>query len=201
MSKLSDALVYLRRRDGLSQDELAKLCNVSRSTIGMMESDKRNPSREVLETIADVFNTTTDFLVGREDTGEYSEVFRKSLGEILSSRSVADMEASGIDTYELGLIVDGTLTLTFNRACEIADELGETLDSMLGQEQPISEQKPPILEYEKPTPVSKDGLDNMERLLMRYVHDLTQDQKQMLLALMQVMTGSRKESLHSSAQE
>jgi DNA-binding XRE family transcriptional regulator len=184
---LSDALVYLRRRDGLSQDELAKLCNVSRSTIGMMESDRRNPSREVLEAIADVFNTTTDFLVGREDTGEYSGVFRKTLGEILSKRSTADMEAAGIDTYELGLIVDGTLSLTFNRACEIADELGETLDFMLGRE--------------KPTPVYEDGLNDTEKLLMRYVRDLSSGQQQMLLAQMQVMIESQKKSSLSSVQE
>lgn len=187
MSKLSDALVYLRRRDGLSQDELAKLCNVSRSTIGMMEADKRNPSREVLETIADVFNTTTDFLVGREDTGEYSEVFRKTLGEILSSRNAADMEACGIDTYELGLIVDGTLSLTFNRACEIADELGETLDSMLKQEKPI--------------PVSGDGQDDLDKLLIEHLRDLTPDVKRMILAQLQVMKESQQERQSSFDRE
>jgi hypothetical protein len=97
------------------------------------------------------------------------------------------MEAAGIDTYELGLIVDGTLSLTFNRACEIADELGETLDFMLGRE--------------KPTPVYEDGLNDTEKLLMRYVRDLSSGQQQMLLAQMQVMIESQKKSSLSSVQE
>jgi len=105
----------------------------------MYETNQRMPSREVLEAIADIFNVSIDFLVGRVDTGEYSDIFRENFKGILESRPSPDIEAAGIDLYEAGLIIDGTIPLTFNRACEIADQLGETLDAMLGREKPAAE--------------------------------------------------------------
>lgn len=49
----SEMLSYLRKRENLSQRELAKKLHVSASTIGMYESGKRYPSREQEEEIAD----------------------------------------------------------------------------------------------------------------------------------------------------
>lgn len=45
--KIGDKLTYLRKNDNLSQAELAKKLNISRSSIGMFESNARritNPS-------------------------------------------------------------------------------------------------------------------------------------------------------------
>lgn len=186
MNRFSDTLTYLRKRDGLSQQELADKMGVSRSLIGMFESGQRMPSIEVLEAIADVFNVGTDFLIGRVDSGEYSSVFRSNLARIINTRDKADIIASGIDEYEANLVIEGTVSLSLDCACRLAEQLGETLDSML--------------ETEKPTPVSKDGLDDIEKLLMEYVRRLGPDQKQMLLAQMQVLKKAQKESSLSSAQ-
>ena len=97
MNNFSDTLVYLRKRDGLSQQELANKMNVSRSLIGMFESGQRMPSIEVLEAIADTFNVGADFLIGRVDSGEYSTVFRKNLALILDNHEKKDIAAMGID--------------------------------------------------------------------------------------------------------
>lgn len=187
MSNFSDTLIYLRKRDGLSQQELANKTNVSRSLIGMFEAGQRMPSIEVLESIADVFNVGTDFLIGRIDSGEYSSVFRDNLARIISGYDKTDIVATGIDEYEINLVIEGTVSLTLDCACKIAEQLGETLDTMLGKGKPI--------------PVSEDGLDDMERLLIRYVRDLTPDQQQMLLAQMQVMKKSQKEATQPFAQK
>ena len=45
---------------------------------------------------------------------------------------------------------------------------------------------------EKPTPVSEDGLNDIEQLLMGYVKNLTPDQQKMLLAQMQVLIESQR---------
>ena len=65
MSNFSDMLGYLRRRENLSQKELAKMAGVSRSAIGMYEAGEREPSFETLEAFADIFNVNMDTLMGK----------------------------------------------------------------------------------------------------------------------------------------
>ena len=65
MSNFQTVLKELRKSRGLTQDELAKIFKVSRSTIGMYENGSREPDYETLELIADYFNVDIDFLLGR----------------------------------------------------------------------------------------------------------------------------------------
>lgn len=65
MSGFSDMLVYLRKRDGYSQQELAQKIGVSRSTIGMYETGEREPAFETLEALADTFNVNMATLLGQ----------------------------------------------------------------------------------------------------------------------------------------
>ena len=59
-------LKELRKRDHISQLELSKMLSVSRSTVAMWEQGT-NPDPEMLKNIADVFNVTVDYLLGREE--------------------------------------------------------------------------------------------------------------------------------------
>lgn len=63
---VGDKIAELRNRRGLSQYQLAKMLNVATSTLGMYETNKRKPNVEMLEKIADVFDVTTDYLLGRD---------------------------------------------------------------------------------------------------------------------------------------
>ena len=71
MAGFSDMLRYLRKRDGLSQKELAEKAGVTRSTIGMYETGKREPDFETLEALADVFNVNMNTLLGKSDSPVY----------------------------------------------------------------------------------------------------------------------------------
>lgn len=82
MAQFKDMLVYYRKRDGLSQRELASKIGVSASTIGMYESGKRFPEREIEETLADVFNVSLNALRGIDEESldfELSEKEREML--------------------------------------------------------------------------------------------------------------------------
>ena len=57
-------LKELRQQKGLTQPELAKRLNISVSSIGMYETDAREPSDEIKTKIADFFNVTVDYLLG-----------------------------------------------------------------------------------------------------------------------------------------
>jgi transcriptional regulator with XRE-family HTH domain len=55
----------LRKQKNMTQKDLADIFKLSESTIGMYERDEREPSFEFVKRIADLFNVTTDYLLGR----------------------------------------------------------------------------------------------------------------------------------------
>lgn len=57
----------LREGLNISQQTFASKLGVSQSTVGMWESGKREPNFTTIEKIADYFNVTTDYLLGRTD--------------------------------------------------------------------------------------------------------------------------------------
>ena len=57
----------LRKQAGMSQFQLAKVLDIATSTLGMYETGKREPSLKVMNRIANYFNVTTDYLLGRPD--------------------------------------------------------------------------------------------------------------------------------------
>ena len=65
MKIYSERIKQLRKERGLSQDQLAKILGVSRSTVGMYETGKREPDFESCEAIADFFNVDMDYLLGK----------------------------------------------------------------------------------------------------------------------------------------
>lgn len=70
----SRRLQELRRKKRMSQTELAKQLQVSRSSVSMYECGGRMPSYEVLEAIADLFNVSIAYLLGKEkESIDYSD--------------------------------------------------------------------------------------------------------------------------------
>ncbi|MGB9661917.1 MAG: helix-turn-helix domain-containing protein [Moorellaceae bacterium] len=58
-------LVQLRKERGLSQYQLANLLGFSRGQISNYEQGTREPDYDTLKKIADFFNVSTDYLLGR----------------------------------------------------------------------------------------------------------------------------------------
>lgn len=64
----------LREKNDISQIELSKKLNISNTTLSQYESGKRIPSDEIKLKIADHFNVSIDYLLGRTDNPkEYIE--------------------------------------------------------------------------------------------------------------------------------
>ncbi|EAF3882204.1 XRE family transcriptional regulator [Listeria monocytogenes] len=57
----------LRKKRGISQIQLAKDLNVSTSTVGMWETDRRAIKDEIIVQLADYFTVSTDYILGREE--------------------------------------------------------------------------------------------------------------------------------------
>ena len=60
----------LRARDGLSQEDLARLVGVRRETIGNLEKGRYNPSLKLAMDIAQVFHTTVEDIFTFTDEAE-----------------------------------------------------------------------------------------------------------------------------------
>ncbi len=65
-------LKELREENNLLQKELADKIGVKRGTVASWESG-RNPERNAIEKLANLFNCSVDYLLGRSDTRETPE--------------------------------------------------------------------------------------------------------------------------------
>ena len=57
----------LRKQSGLSQKALSEILGVTDAAVTLLEKAKRSPSFEVLTALADYFDVSLDYLVGRSD--------------------------------------------------------------------------------------------------------------------------------------
>ena len=64
-----DRFRELRTSRKLSQKDLAQALNVSQQTVASWECGRTEPSNEYLKSIADYFNVSADYLLGRESSG------------------------------------------------------------------------------------------------------------------------------------
>ncbi|MBC2370070.1 helix-turn-helix transcriptional regulator [Listeria booriae] len=58
----------LRNKKGISQEKLAKDLNVSTSTVGMWETGKRAVKDDFVIQLANYFDVSTDYLLGKSNT-------------------------------------------------------------------------------------------------------------------------------------
>lgn len=79
-----EKLKLLRTSRKMSQKELAERLNIAKSVISFYESGDRMPSYEVLIKIAQIFNVTTDYLLGinKKRTVDVSDLSEENIAII-----------------------------------------------------------------------------------------------------------------------
>ena len=65
---LSQRIREMRQAAGWSQVDLAKKLNVSKQTVSNWENENIQPSIEMLVRLSKIFNVTTDYMLGLEET-------------------------------------------------------------------------------------------------------------------------------------
>ena len=66
-NKLAQRIKELRIENNYNQGELAKLCNVKQSCVSKWERGETLPDVEIIITLAQLFNVSTDYLIGVKD--------------------------------------------------------------------------------------------------------------------------------------
>lgn len=64
MVDFGDKLRTLRTEAGMTQTDLAKRLNITKSVVSYYELQERTPSPDVLIKLADIFHVSTDYLLG-----------------------------------------------------------------------------------------------------------------------------------------
>ena len=112
-----DMLKSLREERGLSQDELARLTQLSKSTISMYENGNREPKFETLEVIADFFNVDMNTLLDKKQP-----IMALTQQEETHIKKYRQLDADGKE--EIDDLIDVKLAKLQRKAEEDAESLG-----------------------------------------------------------------------------
>lgn len=83
---------FLREEKGIFQKDLANLLNVSIPAINYYENEKRAIDTETASILADYFNVSMDYLLGRTDVRNTGEQIDDVLNEAMIGMSKSDYE-------------------------------------------------------------------------------------------------------------
>lgn len=67
MDIIGNRIQELRKKNGLTQAQLSKLCNTTRGVISTYEIGANNPPIPMLITLANIFHTSVEYLIGLND--------------------------------------------------------------------------------------------------------------------------------------
>lgn len=108
---LGNRLKKLRLEKKLTQLQIAQKVDISEARYNLYENNKRQPDYELLKNLAEVLETTTDYLLGNDNT-------TKTINNIISDDELAD---------KLSLLLEN------EHAIALFDKLGELNEEELSQ--------------------------------------------------------------------
>ena len=100
MVSLGDKLKMLRKKNNLTQQQVAERLNVSKAVVSSYELSNRSPSFQTLVKITNIYNVTTDFLLGINKrkmiditnlTSEQADIIEKLVQEFEKSNTRQNM--------------------------------------------------------------------------------------------------------------
>lgn len=109
MAEFENRIRELRNEKNIYQKELAKVIGVSSGAIAMYETGKRSPDKELLDKIANFFDVSVDYLLGR--TNERATV-DKIKSALASDPNFADFWNNLLIRKDLQLLYKETKNLS-----------------------------------------------------------------------------------------
>lgn len=101
VNMFNERLRGLRKKENLTMKELGKKFNLAESTISGYENGKRKPDMELIQSFADFFGVSTDYLLGRSNNYNFEDKEEfDSLAEINRLIKEYGIEQSGFFDIE-----------------------------------------------------------------------------------------------------
>ena len=107
---LGDKIKKLRKGKNLTQEQLCKQIGIAQSTLGMIESNKREAGKKTLIKIAEFFNITVDYLLSDDEETENTKEIKKERDYSLTIK-----EQENIDAEAKKIIEDLTMSFSKNK--------------------------------------------------------------------------------------
>jgi len=92
---VGDILKSIREENNFTQDDIASILNIKRQTYSSYERNKSLPDINTLSKLADYYNISTDYLLGRTNVRNYIEY--NDL--IMTNKELAKDEQQLLDLY------------------------------------------------------------------------------------------------------
>lgn len=105
-SIIGEKIKELRKKAGITQLELAKELKISPSTVGMYEQGRREPDNNMVLRLCQIFNTTTDYLLGKSDKNREISDIIDEFTEVLSSQKGLMFDGTPLTEEDRSKIVD-----------------------------------------------------------------------------------------------
>lgn len=106
----------LRKDNDMTQSDLANILKCSLSKVAMWETEKRDPTKDDLILLSNVFNVSTDYLLGRTDnpklTAKDERSIQKDLKQIIDDFKTgqsgpAFYNGEELSEHDLGVLEEG----------------------------------------------------------------------------------------------
>lgn len=94
-------IAMLRKEMGMNQMELAKYLRLSQQTISKYENGKADPDKETLIRLSELFNVSTDYIIGNSDKRDHSELTYKDNRNIAKTLDVLKDQIDNSESGEL----------------------------------------------------------------------------------------------------
>ncbi|WP_082753066.1 helix-turn-helix domain-containing protein [Streptococcus sp. DD12] len=104
MSIFSDRLSALRKRRGLTQQQIADELSINRVTYTNWEKGNREPSFTNLIKLTAILGTTSDYLLGNSDKNIDMHNFKNEL-DTLTEEEIIDIGTSNIRDTKMSLVI------------------------------------------------------------------------------------------------
>ena len=117
-------IAMLRKEMGMNQMELAKYLRLSQQTISKYENGKADPDKETLIRLSELFNVSTDYIIGNSDKRDHSELTYKDNRNIAKT---LDVLKDQIDNNESGELNYNGIEVTDDDAELLMDALDMAL--------------------------------------------------------------------------
>lgn len=88
MRAFGERLKLLRLEKGLTQEEFGKIFSKTKNNISQYERGERSPDFDTLSEMADFFNTTSDYLLGKSELRRPRVITVEELKEFLPTEVV-----------------------------------------------------------------------------------------------------------------
>ncbi|MCY7566734.1 helix-turn-helix domain-containing protein [Bacillus safensis] len=106
---LGERLKFVRAQKKWSQEYAAEKIGISKAVLSNYERNYRDPDTNTLKKISEIYNVSTDFLLGRDEDEDVSDpvlsaAFKEAIEELKDEDTLLLMKSGNIDAETATLI-------------------------------------------------------------------------------------------------